>query len=91
MRVQRDSFTNKRIVHTILKIQFLKENILKRLRIFDRWMEVNLKSEIVFIIGKDISQIQILALIHKKIKFILDLSSTKWLLGRLSISLASNR
>ena len=78
-------------MHTILKIQFLKENILKRLRIFDRWMEVNLKSEIVFIIGKDISQIQILALIHKKIKFILDLSSTKWLLGRLSISLASNR
>ena len=57
---------NTRIVHTILKIQFLKENILKRLRIFDRWMEVNLKSEILFIIGKDISQIQILALIHKK-------------------------
>ena len=53
-------------MHTILKIQFLKENNLKRLRIFDRWMEVNLKSEILFIIGKDISQIQILALIHKK-------------------------
>ena len=67
MRAQCVCFAIKKIVHTFLKVKFSKEKVLKHLRIFDRWMQVNLKSEIVFIFGKDIYQIQILALIHEKI------------------------